>query len=131
MSPDGDTSPPAVTSSRLLPTSSVLFFPCPGEINLWYANCYHLLVQIGFDLTEGEWEDMRGREIEIFAAVQRWVREEEGQSVVEYSLLLTMLAATFVLVATMMGVNVIRLMQHSSTMTIDSTPVSRWRFDQP
>ena len=62
---------------------------------------------------------MRGREIEIFAAVQRWVREEEGQSVVEYSLLLTMLAATFVLVATMMGVNVIRLMQHSSTMTID------------
>jgi Flp pilus assembly pilin Flp len=74
---------------------------------------------------------MRGREIEIFAAVQRWVREEEGQSVVEYSLLLTMLAATFVLVATMMGVNVIRLMQHSSTMTIDSTPVSRWRFDQP
>lgn len=71
----------------------------------------------------------RGRElIRHFA---RWVQEEEGQSVVEYSLLLTMLAATFVLVATMMGINVIRLVQHSSSVTIDSSSLRRWRLDQP
>ena len=71
----------------------------------------------------------RGRE--LIGLLTRWVREEEGQSVVEYSLLLTMLAATFVLVVTIMGINVIRLVQHSSTVTIDSSSLTRWRLDQP
>jgi len=74
---------------------------------------------------------MDRRRRELVELLARWVREEEGQSVAEYSLLLTMIAATFVLVATMMGINVIRLVQHSSTMTIDSSPVTRWRLDQP
>ena len=68
---------------------------------------------------------------ELIGRLARWVREEEGQSVAEYSLLLTMIAATFVLVATMMGINLIRLVQHSSTVTIDSSSLTRWRLDQP
>ena len=74
---------------------------------------------------------MDRRRRELVELLARWGREEEGQSVAEYSLLLTMIAATFVLVATMMGINLIRLVQHSSTVTIDSSSLTRWRLDQP
>ena len=110
---------------------SVPFSSFVGGIQLWHGNCLLLGERIWFGPWEGERGDMGSWRRELIGLLARWVREEEGQSVAEYSLLLTMIAATFVLVATMMGINVIRLVQHSSTVTIDSSPVTRWRLDQP
>jgi Flp pilus assembly pilin Flp len=53
--------------------------------------------------------------------VVRWGREEEGQSVVEYSLLLTMMAASLVLVATFMGVSLLRVVETASMVVDGST----------
>ena len=64
-----------------------------------------------------------GRGSAFVRELVRWGREEEGQSVVEYSLLLTMMAASLVLVATLLGVSLLRVVEAASVAIDGST---RW-----
>jgi Flp pilus assembly pilin Flp len=79
---------------------------CPGAVHL-------TRIQIG------------GLKMKI-EPLKRFLLDEEGQSVVEYSLLMTLIAATSVVVMTMMGLNVGRMV--GQEITVES--FYRWAYDK-
>ncbi len=60
-------------------------------------------------------------------SLKRFLKEEEGQSVVEYTLLLTLIAATSVIMMTMMGLNIGRMFG-AGDITVEN--FYRWAYEK-
>ncbi|MBK6796635.1 MAG: Flp family type IVb pilin [Acidobacteria bacterium] len=59
--------------------------------------------------------------------LMEFIKNEEGQSIVEYSLLLTLIGASMVFMLTLMGVNVAQAIGFSS-VTVES--YTKWAYEK-